>query len=283
MSDVEDEDDWEEEGWEEDEPDSPSAGAWLPAHQGGPRTSSSLALGFLAMVPMFCAYELGLEADPELARSQSEQALFRLLVLTGDLEEGLRRGLIVVGALVAAVLCYRRRLALVPSLMRIGVEGCFGALALGPALALLMRFFGGLDTDLAPPQADPGLAVGARVFGAAAFEELLFRVAFYGGLYVLARQLLLFFGMAERGARWLAEGLALLGSSAGFAAVHLAALTAWLGPQGEAFDPALFTWRFLAGILLALLFRWRGPGVAAWTHGLFNLALLIGAGPEVML
>ena len=36
-------------------------------------------------------------------------------------------------------------------------------------------------------------------------------------------------------------------------------------------------------LLLALLFLWRGPGVAAWTHGLFNFALILGAGPEVLL
>ena len=36
-------------------------------------------------------------------------------------------------------------------------------------------------------------------------------------------------------------------------------------------------------ILLGLLFRWRGVGVTAWTHGLFNLALLLGAGPDVFL
>ena len=38
----------------------------------------------------------------------------------------------------------------------------------------------------------------------------------------------------------------------------------------------------LAGILLGLLFRWRGPGVAAWSHGLFNLALLLGIDPDVV-
>ena len=40
-------------------------------------------------------------------------------------------------------------------------------------------------------------------------------------------------------------------------------------------------WRLLAGILLAGLFRWRGLGVCAWAHGLFNLGLVLGAGPGV--
>ena len=76
---------------------------------------------------------------------------------------------------------------------------------------------------------------------------------------------------------------AALGSAAFFAAFHLAPFVGWLGRGGESFDAAVFSYRFLAGLLLALVFRWRGPGVAAWTHGWFNLALLIGAGPDVFL
>ena len=81
----------------------------------------------------------------------------------------------------------------------------------------------------------------------------------------------------------MAELWGLLGSSALFACAHLAAFTAWLGPGGESYNGSVFTWRLLAGILLGLVFRWRGPGVAAWAHGLFNLALLVGAGPDVFL
>jgi hypothetical protein len=48
---------------------------------------------------------------------------------------------------------------------------------------------------------------------------------------------------------------------------------------GEPFDSSTFTWRFLGGCLLGALQRWRGLGVVAWTHALFNLAMLLGAGP----
>ena len=256
---------------------------WAPAHKLGNPSHRSLALGLLAMVPLFLAYELGLASDDGLARSQSEQALFRILSLLPDAEVTLRR-LILAGAAVAAlVVCYKRRLALLPSLMRIAIEGFFGALAMGPALAYGMRLFGGFDNEVAPLTADTSLPVAARVFGAAAFEELLFRVAIYGVLFVLARRVALFFGVAERASAWAAEVVAVLGSSLGFAAIHLSVCTTWLGSSGESFDAAIFTWRFLAGVLLALLFRWRGPGVAAWSHALFNLALLIGAGPEILL
>ncbi len=275
---------WEEEDSEgEDHLDPESGSSWTPAHQGRGRASTSLALGFLAMIPMFVAYEYSLAVDPSLPPSQSEQVLFRILVLFPDLEVPLRRAILLIGAVVALVLCYRRRLALVPSLIRIGVEGFFGALALGPALALGMRLFGGFQDSVAPLAADTSVPVAARVFGAAAFEELLFRVAIYGALFVLLRRVLIFFGSSDRSSSWAAEALAALGSSVGFAAIHLSVCTAWLGSGGEPFDPAIFAWRFLAGLMLALLFRWRGPGVAAWSHGLFNLALLIGAGPEIFL
>lgn len=278
---------WDEE-WEEDEESTGAGGAeepiWSPASRAEGRVHASLALGLLAMAPLFLAYELGLAQDPDLPRSQSEQVLFRLLSLFPTAAETWLRQGILLGAVVGAlVVCYRRRVALGPSLLRVFLEGVLGAVALGPALAYGMRLFGGFENEVAPLAVDTSLPVAGRVVGAAAFEELLFRVALYGIVFLLARRVAAFFGARERVSGLLAEGLALVLSSLGFAAIHLAVFTTWLGPEGEAFDPAIFTWRFLAGVMLALLFRWRGPGVAAWSHGLFNLALLIGAGPEVLL
>lgn len=279
---------WDEEEYECEEEEVAEAGpvvasgSWLPAGRSVTREHASLALGLLAMAPLFLAYEYGLSADPGLPRSQSERALFRLFSLAPDLETLLRR-LTLGGALLGAlVLCYRRRLALGPSLVRVFLEGLVAAVALGPALAYGLRLFG-LSADAPAFAPDPSLSAAARVLGAASFEELLFRVALYGALYVLARRLVLFFGVRERVSAWVADLIAVAGSAIGFAAIHLASWTGWIGPEGEAFDTGVFVWRLLAGVLLALLFRWRGPGVAAWSHGLFNLALLIGADPEVFL
>jgi len=268
--------------WESDEEDEPAHG-WVAAGRLDAGLHRSLALGVLAMAPLFVAYELGLANAPDLHRSQSELSLFRLLTILGDHEVPMRRVILALAVIAAAASCFRRRIALGPSLFRVFIEGVLGAIALGPALALGMRLFGGIDGDLASPGGTPDLAVAARVLGAAAFEELLFRVLLYGALFLVARRIALFFGVAERIAPWASEVTALLGSSAAFAAIHLSACTAWLGPQGEAFSGPVFLWRFLAGALLALLFRWRGPGVAAWTHGLFNLGLLIGTRPEILL
>ncbi|MBI5362786.1 MAG: CPBP family intramembrane metalloprotease [Planctomycetes bacterium] len=158
---------------------------------------------------------------------------------------------------------------------------------LGPVLLGLLSFAGGLDAlrGVHMPTAPdgPGLARAAVLAGGAAWEELVFRLGLQG-LFVL---LLLpvfpwWFGLSGA-ARWVAEGGAVLASALVFAAAHLAVFTSVFGPGGESFHAGVFPWRVLAGILLALLFRFRGPGVAAWTHAFFNLALAIGAGPEVFL
>lgn len=260
---------------------------WAPARRAGEGHRGSLALGFLAMVPLLFAYEYGLSADPTLARSHSELALFRALGVFGEHQSDVRHGVLLLGVVISILLCYRRRIALVPSLIGVFLEGVLGAILIGPALALGIRLFGGLPPEIVgaatPVAGDPGLPAAARILGGAAYEELLFRVLLYGGIYLVARRVALFFGASERVSPWLADLFAVVGSATAFAAVHLAQWNAWMGPGGEPFSAPVFCWRFLAGVLLALLFRWRGPGVAAWTHGLFNLALLLGAGPEIML
>ena len=272
-----------EEEWEEDPAASEGGSSWSSAVGRAEGFGTSLALGLVAMAPLFVAYEFGLARDAELPRTLSERTLFRLFAVLPDWESGLRQLTLIVGVVGALVLCFRRRVALFPSLLRVFVEGGLGAIALGPALAYGMRFLGGFDSEIDAVVGDTSLPIAARVLGGAAFEELLFRVGIFSVCYLLARRVVLFFGAGDRAASWSAEVIAVLGSALGFASIHVASLSSWLGSGGEVWDPAVFTWRALAGVFLAILFRWRGPGVAAWSHGLFNLAVLIGAGPEVLL
>jgi hypothetical protein len=130
----------------------------------------------------------------------------------------------------------------------------------------------------------PALAWTAVLCGGAAFEELVFRLGVLSLAYLAVRRGLLALGASPRAAGLGAELAGLAVSAVVFAASHLPLVVERLaGPGGEPFDGAIFTWRVLAGILLGILFRWRGMGVAAWAHALFNLALAIGAGPEVFL
>ena len=247
----------------------------------------SLALGFLAMAPMFLVYELALLATQSGERNTSELVLFRLFTLFGGFADPARWIALASAFVLALVHCLRRHWALGPRLARIAFEGALGAMVIGPVLIGLVHILGDslppLPIAEGPPGRAPELSQAAFVFGAGAYEELVFRVGVYSALYLVLVRVCRFFDMGETVGRVAGELAGLFGSATLFSAFHLAVFVAWLGPGGEDFDLSIFTYRALAGILLGILFRWRGPGVAAWTHGLFNLALLLGAGPEVFL
>lgn len=245
-----------------------------------------LALGLLAMAPLFLAYELALAVHPEAPRSTAELVLGLGLAPLGPAAHWIRRGGLVLALAAALVIELRRDEPLGPRLARCWIEGGTGALVLGPLLvgisALLGHWVEPIDASWTPPVAAPSLARAGRLLGGAAWEELLFRVGLYGALFLVARASLLRLGARLEPAAWIAEGVGLVGSSAAFAAIHLEVFVRWLGRGGEPFDASVLVWRLAAGMLLALLFRWRGPGVAAWTHALFNLGLELGSGVHVL-
>jgi len=246
----------------------------------------SLSLGLLAMAPLLVAYELALWRDPTAARNTSELILGLGLTPFGGLADPLRRAGLALLFVAALVTVRRRGNALGSGLARCVLEGIAGALVLGPVLiglsALVSDWIGPLDVDWSRPADSPGLVRAGLIMGGAAWEELFFRVGLYGAVFVVVRAAAQRLGAGVVPAAWTGEVCGLLGSSFVFAAIHLEVASGWLGAGGELFDAALFTWRFLAGVLLALLFRWRGPGVAAWTHALFNLGLELGSGVDVL-
>lgn len=245
----------------------------------------SLCVGFVASLPLFALYEIGLLAGGQHAeRASSELMLDLLLAPLGDLARWVRWIVILLLALVALTVLRRRQVDVARAFARTLGEGALGAIALGPVLILLsLGFDASLAWDLpaGPTGHAPGLDRACRLVGASVWEELLFRVGCYGVLFLLAARVTGFLGLARRLALVIGDLVALLGSSILFAAFHLVLFQRWLGRGGEAFDSAVFLWRLLAGLLLAALFRWRGLGVSAWTHGIFNLALALGAGPGV--
>jgi len=251
----------------------------------------SLAAGFLACAPLFVIYEVGLlMGGPGSGRSSAQIALGLILEPLGPAATW-ARWIVLLGLTVAARSVLRRRgIGPARAVARNIGEGVLGALALGPILIALSLFFdASLVWDLparpvpagGPLGQGPGLDLACRLVGAAVWEELLFRVGFYGLFFLFAARLSGFFGLGRPIALLVGDLVALLGSSVIFAAFHLATFQRWLGHGGEPFDGAVFLWRLLAGLLLAGIFRWRGLGVCAWSHGLFNLALALGAGPGV--
>ena len=249
---------------------------------------TGLSLGFLAMTPLFLAYEWGLAASPGAAENTGRVVLGMFLRPLGSAAPWARW--ILLAVLFVAALARVRALGLRvrPGVARTIVEGAGFALLLGPALVFLQSLTLPWLPPL-PPAGDPtggggpALAGVATVFGGAAWEELLFRVGVYSFLYWLTLRFVQALGGGPRLGRPAAEVIGLLGSALAFAMAHMAPFLVLLGGGGHEFDASLFTWLTLAGILLGLLFRLRGPGVGAWTHGLFNAALWIGIDPDVLL
>lgn len=253
----------------------------------GPARGASF--GFLAMVPLFIAYELSGAGAPGEPRAVAEAILSLPLSRLGvgdpvDVRR-LTLGALAVAALISFQLQVRREhgAALGPRFARTLIEGLIGALVLGPVLYAASEVaspYVGAMTVGAGDGAGPTASRAGFVMGAAAYEEIVFRLGALSVLWLLSKQCLIWLGAVPGAARLGAVTLATVGSAALFAAFHLASFTGWLGPGGEAYDPAVFLWRSTAGVLLAALFLWRGIGVAAWSHAFFNLALLVGALPR---
>lgn len=266
--------------YEEDDPaeDAAEDGAESP-----PGVQRTLALGYLACAPLLAAYEWSLATSAETTRSTAEMCLFRFLLPLGEDAHVARRCILAGLLLVSLQQLAGHSRGLGMRLLKVVGEGGIWALLLAPTLILCTHLLGGVDPPAGfstGPGVAPDLPRAAFILGAAAHEELFFRVILYSGLYLTARVLMSFFGAGLTSARLVGEAAGLVGSAGIFAALHLAVFTTWLGRGGEAFEPFVFLWRLLAGMALAGLLRWRGPGVAAWTHALFNLGLLLGAGPE---
>lgn len=249
------------------------------------RGSTGLTEGLFALLPLLAVYEWARASAGGGLRNTSELVMMRALSPLSEHETWVRSvGL----GLLALFLFFRLRLRGVPvmrTLLRSALEGLAAAMVLGPLLVFLVGLVSDSVTAVAlplgPPAEVPGLERVALIFGGSAWEELFFRVGAYSVLYLLVARASSFLGAHGRLAHGVADLVALVGSSFFFAAAHLEGFVRLFGTGGEPFHSGLFAWRAFAGVCLGVLFRWRGVGVAAWTHGLFNAALLLGAGPAV--
>ena len=100
--------------------------------------------------------------------------------------------------------------------------------------------------------------------GAGIYEEFLFRVLLFGGLYLLLRTVRL--------PKILAVGLAAAAAAGLFAAAH------HFGPAGEPVVPALFLFRLAAGLYFTAVYLFRGFGVAIGTHAGYDILVGVSVG-----
>jgi membrane protease YdiL (CAAX protease family) len=111
----------------------------------------------------------------------------------------------------------------------------------------------------------PAVEMIVGFLGAGIYEETLFRLLLFSGLFGL-------FMLADISEAW-GFALAAAGSSLLFAAAH------HLGPNGEAFNAGFFAFRTAAGVYFAALYRYRGFGIAVGAHAIYDVmvGLLMGA------
>lgn len=247
----------------------------------------SLSAGYLAAFPLFSAYELGLALSvpatvgPE-TRAAAERVVTHVLSPIEWPGQGVRIALLSLLAIAALLRMSRNEISadglLSRRLGRLAFEGVLIGILLGPTLSLLQEWLAA-EPLLSVPTSPRSLPASLRLVGAAPWEELLFRVGLFGGVFVLVRRVSSFLGLETSASRFGAELTALLGSALLFAWFHLDSAQRLLGGQGEPFHRGLFLWRVSAGICLGGLFRWRGFGVASWAHAVFNLGIALGIRP----
>ncbi len=248
-----------------DDPPSPRPTTYAAA-------TKSATYGFLAALPLFALYEVGVllaTGGTGAVRVGADVWLKTLLAALGG------TGWAALGAAVLAVgagvmWAERRRrpplvgrwfgLIVVESLvyavvLAFVVGGTIGALFgawATPALLLAQIAELGLGLQLA-------LSIGAGLY-----EELVFRVLLVGGLFLAAHRLL---GWQ----RTTAYAVAAVVGAVVFSAVH------HTGPFGDPFTLEVFTFRFLFGLALNGVFLLRGFAVAAWTHALYDVLVVTGS------
>ena len=145
-----------------------------------------------------------------------------------------------------------------------GAESIGYAMLFGGVTSMLTALVLGQWTPLAAGPFDQfGLPTQLMIsLGAGLYEELLFRVVLVGGLALLAQKGL---GWGPRRAGVFAVAVGALI----FSAFH------YIGPYGDPFELASFTFRTIAGVLFSGLYLLRGFGITAWTHALYDVFLAL--------
>jgi membrane protease YdiL (CAAX protease family) len=214
----------------------------------------------ILVFPLFLTYQIGILSG----RGQNGvDFVTKSLIELG--QRDLTNYLLIMGimlvAYAAVVFILRRRGNFHPrAFLPMLAESAFLALIMGSLILFVMNQFMGVlpQLHLMIGGTKP-LDVIVISAGAGFHEELLFRVVLMGGLaWILT-------GVMGRRRAWL---VALVLSSLAFALAH------HVGPVGENFTFAAFTYRSLAGAFFAAVYQVRGFAVAAWTHALYDVYVL---------
>jgi hypothetical protein len=216
----------------------------------------------LLVFPLFVLYEAGLILCTSGELRNAADVLLRDLL--GALGRGggliLNTAVLILIVVVALWPEGRRRIfSLLPLAGLVLLESSLYALMIVPVVNSVR----GLAALEASPPAQGGVIDAVILgLGAGLYEEVVFRLIFVAGGYLLLRRVL---GVDPI---W-AVVVPLILSSLAFSAFH------HIGPFGEPWSAPVFVFRFLAGAVLGVLFVYRGFAVACWTHALYDTFLLL--------
>jgi membrane protease YdiL (CAAX protease family) len=230
--------------------------AWLPYHV----ATRSATYGFLAALPLLVMYEVAIVAVGGGVRVGADvwmKTLLAVLGATGWAVLGV--AVVAAGAAVAWAERHRRPPIRARYFGWLLVESLvYAVLLAGLVSAIVGALF--LIVPLAQIHALPLPTKLALSIGAGLYEELVFRVFLVGGLYLGLRRV-----VPERTR---AYAIAAVVGALIFSAVH------YVGPFGDPFGLASFTFRFLFGLALNAVFLVRGFAAAAWTHALYDVLVV---------
>lgn len=138
--------------------------------------------------------------------------------------------------------------------------GLVGLMSAAPALSSSVEI-AGTSVEISERLAGVVMSLGAGFY-----EEIVFRVVFYG----LGAALVLFlFNVTSLASK--------LFFRVGWALVAALVFSGWhyIGDMGEAFDWMTFVFRAVCGLVFTLIYQFRGFAPAVWTHALYDLWVLV--------
>jgi membrane protease YdiL (CAAX protease family) len=253
-------------------------GALRPA--GYLAVTRSATYGFLAALPLFVLYEVGVLLATQGSGAIRVGADVWLKTLLGYLGGA---GWAALGGVVLAVglgVLYAERNRRPPLVARYFGGIVAESLVYAVVLAFVVggtvgALFGAWTVPADLPAALPTAAMAqmarlglglqlALSIGAGLYEELVFRVLLVGGLSLALGRLTPW----DRRTSYLVAAVV---GAAVFSLVH------HIGAFGDPFTLSVFTFRFLFGLALNAVFLSRGFAVAAWTHALYDVLVVTGA------
>ncbi|MFC1806285.1 lysostaphin resistance A-like protein [Planctomycetota bacterium] len=222
------------------------------------RESRDFATGFLFIVPLLVVYEVGVVVLRSQVINWAHGLIRTVLHVFGWAEPVLFGGIIAILVVVCLARAERFRidvellgLMLVESIVYASVLGLLCSFITRHMLAMSAGGGGGslLHEIL--------LSIGAGVY-----EEILFRVALFGGMCWALKK---WTGMRPRPAAL----TSIVVSSLLFSACH------HIGPYGDPWQLDVLVYRFWMGVAFAAIYRYRGLGIVVYTHAIYDIIVTL--------